>query len=333
MTGIGLDVSQAGAEKLFLPLLSESTPREVYYVVASTTGGPNGDYSATPLSVVSDFQTDLFSGAFETSYPIPVPPSVAGPVPGVALHYNSLNVAGMTTNTNNQAGHAGLGWDIEAGAITLATYRCPTQPTYICSTGQYYITLNGVQSKLVNVSGNLYRLQSDPSWKVERFTGGADIHPDYSTKVYWIVTTPDGIRYRFGGEKEDENAGWGRDLNSVATMPLKNDSFPQQKAYKWYLDRVEDTHGNLIYYFYAHEYNLFREPSDSGLIPTCALSISSTLSTLNARGRWFSPMRACALIWSCAAPTRVQAIAPPQPTFLMRRRILSVKGLPAMLLC
>ena len=58
-------------------------------MLATSTSGPGGDYSATPLNAVSDYQTDLFAGTFATSYPLAVPPAAAGAAPDVSLVYNS----------------------------------------------------------------------------------------------------------------------------------------------------------------------------------------------------------------------------------------------------
>jgi hypothetical protein len=250
----------------FLSLVAGGASGEVFYVLASSTSSGGSDYAATPHSVVNDFQTDLFAGNFATSYPIPVPPSVAGPVPGVTLHYNSGNVWGMADNTNGQAGQTGFGWELEPGTISLFTLKYLVGSYwYLASKDAHFISLNGVRSKLVNVSGNLYRLESDPSWKVERLTSSEGGHPDTGTKTYWLVTTPDGTKYRFGGEAEplNENATSSRDQNSVAYAPLEAPGYvyyPNPKAYKWYLDRVEDVHGNLINYVYGQEYNHYEAP-------------------------------------------------------------------------
>ncbi|MEN6478469.1 MAG: hypothetical protein ABFD20_02375, partial [Anaerolineales bacterium] len=60
-----------------------------FYILGSGAAGPQGDFSATPFSFTSDYQVDLFTGAATTRYPIPVPPSAAGPAPQVELVYDS----------------------------------------------------------------------------------------------------------------------------------------------------------------------------------------------------------------------------------------------------
>ena len=80
------------------------------------------------------------------------------------------------------------------------------------------LTLNGVSSRLVKQSSNLFRLQDNPAWQVQQLTTTVAAHPD-QFKVYWSVTTPDGTRYRFGGEIEPET---GADQNSVFFAGIGN---------------------------------------------------------------------------------------------------------------
>ena len=124
----------------------------------------------------------------------------------------------------------------------------------------------------MNVSGNEYRLESDPNWKVTKHTTTNPLHPvnaaDASYKDYWIVRTTDGTKYRFGAESEDYT---GADLNSVQYVTVRDDSVcPEptdlcEVAYQWNLDRVVDMHGNVVSYFYEHEMNRYRAEGGNGL--------------------------------------------------------------------
>ncbi len=239
------------------------------YVLATSGSGAQGSYESTPLANVRDYQVGLFTGAAETSYAIPMPPAPAGEAPEVVLRYDSGSVDGMHTHKNNQPGWVGIGWSLEPGYIVhhlktcyVSVYRGGYWYTIVdlCPTDQFSIVLNGVASRLVLESGNLYRLQSDPRWKVERLTSSHSGHPDWY-RHYWQVTTPDGVKYRFGGEFDPET---GANQQSVFWTPVYHSNNPCgdsikmcKRAWRWNLDRVEDPNGNVIRYYYQRETNWY----------------------------------------------------------------------------
>jgi hypothetical protein len=198
-------------------------------------------------------------------------------MPEVVLRYDSGSVDGMSSNKNNQPGWAGIGWNLHSGHIVRHLKSCGTGvgANDLClaggeslTTDAFSIVLNGVSSRLVQESGNLYRLQRDPRWKAQLFTNGAAGNPDHQ-KQYWIVTTPDGTRYRFGGEMDPES---GIDQNSVFYVTVRNTNNAVcglepydlcNKAWQWNLDRVEDLDGNAIKYFYEQEKNFYKALGDS----------------------------------------------------------------------
>ena len=233
-----------------------------FYVLAtSSSGESSGDYKAEPLDTVKDYQVGLFSGAAQTSYAIPAPPGVAGAAPEVILRYDSGNVDGMNTKKNDQAGPVGLGWSLETGSIQRVMRHCQNSGDLCVSHSTYYLRLNGVSSLLLNDDDDdgVWHLQSDPLWRIERVDGGAN-YPEDGGK-YWVVTTPDGVKYRFGGEYDPET---GEDLDSAFYVPVYSgghcpDSQHNvcQRIWKWNLDRVEDTNGNVITYAYEQEGNYY----------------------------------------------------------------------------
>lgn len=258
---------------LYLPLVRSTggasdttTETDEIYVLAAAASSQQGDYKATPFANVSEYQVSLTTGAFQTGYPIPLPPAANGLAPSVGLNYSSGSVDGMTTNKNNQPGWVGIGWSLESGYIERHLKPCNLSqaPGDFCLTGDNYsIVLNGVSSRLVLVSGSLYRLQNDPYWKVEKFTNGATGHPD-TQKEYWIVTTPDGTQYRFGGEwlpstegGTDQNSAWFVPVYSSGSCSGVSSYWVCDKVWRWNLDRVEDTNGNVIAYFYDQESNYY----------------------------------------------------------------------------
>jgi hypothetical protein len=260
---------------LYLPLVSGSVAEpapveEILYVLASAASSQQGTYTETPFANVNDYQVALYTGAMKTSYPLPVPPAAAGAAPALALDYDSSSLDGMTTTKNNQPGWVGIGWSLQSGYITrhLKTCYLTQAPGDLCLTGENFsIVLNGVSSRLVLEGGNVYRLQNDPHWKVVKYTDGGTGHPD-AQKEYWWVTTPDGTRYRFGGEIDPESS---TDQNSAfyATVYSTGSAYCGDflydlcdKVYQWNLDRVEDTNGNVVKYFYDQETNYYAARND-----------------------------------------------------------------------
>ena len=235
-------------------------------VLATSASGPDGDYGATPLNVVSDYQTNLFTGGFTTGYDFALPPAAAGAAPSLHLAYNSGAVDAVGPDTNSQPSNVGIGWELDTGSITRAVKPC--EAVYgstvhgLCSSGDNYVlSLNGLASRLVAQGGNRYRLQRDPLWQVEFFTSTLPAHPDLN-KRYWQITTPDGTKYRFGGEFEPET---GADQNSVFYVPLHTigstgNHIQPPSAWRWNLDRVEDTNGNVASYFYDLELHHYSDP-------------------------------------------------------------------------
>ncbi|NJM39328.1 MAG: hypothetical protein HC853_00445 [Anaerolineae bacterium] len=61
-------------------------------IMSAGSSSPNGNWEATPLGGMMDYQVGLQSGAASTSYPIPVPAPMAGLAPQIALSYDSGSV-------------------------------------------------------------------------------------------------------------------------------------------------------------------------------------------------------------------------------------------------
>ncbi|NOX62177.1 MAG: hypothetical protein GXP42_09585 [Chloroflexi bacterium] len=252
-------------ERIFLPWMAAaaSGPDERLYVLATTSGGEEGDYSAEPLALVKDYQVGLVSGTAQTSYSFPVPPPPAGPVPEPRLQYDSGGIDGMSQAKNNQPGSVGLGWSLDMGSVQRVFRKCNSSqaPGDLClNNSVYYLNLNGVRSLLVSDSG-VWKLQSDPRWKIERLRHSNNNHPDSNNHFYWVVTTPDGTKYTFGAEFDVET---GADLNSAWYVPTystqwcTNDPYRVcNKVWKWNLDRIEDPNGNVATISYEQELNYY----------------------------------------------------------------------------
>lgn len=267
-------------EQLFLPLIRsgasasstmpepvEGTVDDELLVLAAAASSQQGSYQATPLANVSDYQVSLATGSAQAGYPVPIPPAAAGLDPDVALHYDSGGVDGMSVNKNNQPDWVGIGWSLEPGYILRRTKTCGLSqaPGDLCLTGDNYVLVfNGVASPLVKDGSSLYHPQNDPRWKIEKLVGATG-HPDYH-KEYWQITTPDGTKYRFGGEFDTDKSN--ADQNSAFYTPMYDSTcsganlgganyWVCNKAWRWNLDRVEDTNGNVISYYYEQEINYY----------------------------------------------------------------------------
>lgn len=236
-------------------------------ILSAGTDSPTGDYGATPVGDVLDYQVGLFSGSAQTSYPIPVPAAAAGPAPDVSLNYDSASVDGTSISRSAQPGSVGLGWTQKTGAIVRLMRTAPSGTGNLCWTtsgADFVFSLNGVSSRLVKISATDYVLSDDTRWKLQFLTSSASQHPDYDKK-YWLVTAPDGTQYRFGGEIEPETNA---DQNSVFWVPSFVNATSsscntgsgglQNRAWQWNLDRVEDTNGNVVSYFYEQERNYYK---------------------------------------------------------------------------
>ena len=228
-----------------------------------------GSFSATPLSAVADYQVGLYTGSFETSYPIPVPPSAAGAVPSVSLVYSSGSVDGMLSDSNNQASTVGVGWSLAAGgSITRHVWTCRNNVFGhdLCpldDDDRFSLSLNGTSAVLVHDTGNKYRLESDAMWvaELEAGSGLPDSHDDY-----WRVTTPDGTEYEFG--RTDDSQDWvPMDMSQLSSPPFdchthEEDDAPYSetcdKAWRWNLNKVTDPNGNVISYKYEQEFSWYR---------------------------------------------------------------------------
>lgn len=254
--------------------------------VSTGSSGPSGTFGEPSWPVLSEFQTGLFTGAAETFYPIEVPAPKAGPAPQIGLAYSSAAIDGLNTSVNTQVGPVGVGWSLTVGAITEHMRPCPpvTGPNAareVCAASttpaqarHFSVTLNGRSSRLVQLgstSGNTttYRLQDDPTWRVQRITRlPAGTTNRDGQGEYWVVTDRDGTQYRFGFDSPSADwrpvyypsgSGWPALPSGCSSTTRLCD-----EVYQWNLDRVTDTDGNRIVYSWAQELNYYNGRNNSG---------------------------------------------------------------------
>ncbi|MFD4524187.1 polymorphic toxin-type HINT domain-containing protein [Streptomyces sp. NPDC058470] len=245
--------------------------------LAATTGASasgSGDYTASPLSSSSTWEAGGSSGAFTWSYDMPVPPTAAGPSPGVSLSYDSGSVDGRTASTNNQGSQVGEGFGISSSSYIERSYgSCDDD-----GQGDKYdlcwkyenasIILNGKSSELIkDDTTGVWRLSSDDASTVTHSTGADN---GDGNGEYWTVTTGDGTRYVFGLNKLP-GAGTADATNSTWTVPVYGDDSGEPgydqgsafadrsvtQAWRWNLDYVVDVHDNAMTYWYTPETNYY----------------------------------------------------------------------------
>ncbi len=215
-------------------------------------------------------------GAFNYSYPIPVPPSGFGAAPSVGFSYSSGAVDGVVSDENTQGGYLGLGWNLDASGFIERSYKpCPADAggwivNDMCwVSDNATISLNGHSGELIlegsaGGSSTWWRLKNDPGWRIRRDMATPGSFDNRGEK--WTVFTPDGTQYVFGQRFEPTT---GQDLASVWWMPVFGNQVGEpcynataslawcQQAWRWNLDYVKDRFGNTQTFRYTAELNKY----------------------------------------------------------------------------
>jgi RHS repeat-associated protein len=159
-------------------------------------------------------QVDPATGMAGVVLPIEVPPGRHGMQPELALRYGSA--AGP--------GNAGYGFTLEAGSIERSTRYGPPR---FDNTDTFVMTLQGTTYELfpLDPSSTRFRTVIDTGFLIARLSPG----PYGAASTYWVARGRDGRAYRFG---------WNGDTASG--------NVSQVQDFKWGLDRVEDTAGNVM---------------------------------------------------------------------------------------
>jgi len=246
---------------------------DAYFGIVTSPDGPNGNFAAGTSPGPASFEIGLQAGTAELSYSVSVPPAPYGPTPDVTLSYSSAVPDGMSAAENTQASWVGLGWSLSAGSITRHYETCDdtAHEGDLCDAGDFYsLTLGGVSSPLIQDSGDIFRLASDPNWRVTR-KEDTNLNPDDEGE-WWEVTTTDGTVFEFGHNRSI--TGWYA-MNSVQTVWVHSpdaggacDDFTGDscdKGWRWDLSTVRDTHDNEATFHYTQEENEFHS-GDGGTL-------------------------------------------------------------------
>ena len=169
----------------------------------------------------SDFQTDMFTGAFTYNYKIVTPPGTNGLTPQVTINYNNQSAKG-------KAGWVGSGWEVPQSYIQRDIQYTRTDT----SDDTFDLYLDGTKYTLVWVaSDGRYHTKLESFLKIDQVTGAPN-----EQGQYWVVTDKSGKQYRFGYNTDSENM-----LNTTDTSFTKY-------VWRWSLDQIKDTNGNTITY-------------------------------------------------------------------------------------
>ncbi|NED32461.1 RHS repeat-associated core domain-containing protein, partial [Streptomyces sp. SID8499] len=246
-------------------------------VVAATSspGGGGGDFTATSLKPSGSWQAGGSTDAFTWSYPLSTPAAPGGLTPGLTLSYNSQSVDGLTSSTNNQASVVGDGFSLPESYIERSYQSCHQNPAGTTKTwdncwsenNQLTLSLNGTTTRIIkDDTTGTYRAQGDTDEKIQYLTGASN---GVQSGEYFRVTTPNGTQYTFGLNHLPGYASGDTATNSVLTEPVYatasgqpcyNASFSSswcQQGYRWMLDYVKDTHGDVMSYFYSDDTNYY----------------------------------------------------------------------------
>jgi RHS repeat-associated protein len=235
-------------------------------MLSAGTSGPEGDYSATPLSRTGQWNVGMNAGDFTWSYDVPLPPAIAGPSPDLSIDYSSQAVDGMTSFSNSQPGWTGLGWSLPDAFIERSYRSCTADGGsaqdlcwYTNGLGvrdHLVLSMNGKSSRLVT-DGWSWRAIDNPAWHIMHGTGAPNGDDDGE---WWEITTEDGTRYRFGLSRNDAT---GADMQSTWWVPVVGNhpgepGFPggqTNQAWRWNLDKVTDPNGNTMLIYRQAERN------------------------------------------------------------------------------
>ncbi|WP_121005498.1 RHS repeat domain-containing protein [Saccharothrix australiensis] len=247
-------------------------------VLAATSGpaGPDGAFDASSLAPSGTWAVSGSAGSFSWSYPITLPTAAAGSAvtPSVALSYSSSSVDGRTSATNNQASWIGQGWNYAPGAIERTYRTCASdkdlpqeqQTGDQCWAGEI-VTLNlgGQSTELVyDDATHTWHEAVDQGSRIELLT---DTTNGVHNNEYWKITNSGGVSYYFGRNRgpgytnqEETNSAWavpvyGPRSGDKCHNPAGFASSWCMQAWRWNLDFVEDTNGNVTAYYYDRETN------------------------------------------------------------------------------
>lgn len=241
---------------------------------------------ATALTKFVDMPVSLYNGTANISIPIYTINSGGIEVP-ISLSYHSKGI-----QVSEKASHVGLGWALNAGgAVTRQIRGLADESAYgnmntnciqnfetdgafranlfgLEINNQYdyypdlfYFNFLGYSGKFIydNIT-KLPVLQTSADIKIEKVTGNGNYFDQF------IITTPDGTKYYFGGvsnpvEAKDKTTlrqNYRYSDNSSGYQDLGNDSSGYYID-AWYLVKIETANKDVVDFFYEQEEVIFTD--------------------------------------------------------------------------
>jgi len=174
------------------------------------------------LAPDKSFAVSLFTGAVTYSYSINLPEGTKGLQPLLSISYNHQSTA--------KPGMVGAAWSLTENYIQ----RNINYTRNDTSDDKFKLILNGQPYDLIcDSSDEKYHTEMESYLYIQNVSGG-----DNTNDGYWIVKTKDGTTYRFGFNNDSELV-----------------SNQENHTVRWYLDLVNDTYDNKIYYSYKENPN------------------------------------------------------------------------------
>ena len=173
------------------------------------------------LVLSHDYSVSKFSGSSTYSYSIEVPKGINNMQLDLKLIYNHQRIKGAP-------GFTGSGWKLSQTYIT----RDVEDTWNYDNDDSFFLSLNGAGYKLVPRGENKYATEKRSFFDIEKFNSGGN----NTLGEYWVVKTKDGTTCRLGYNNDSELVS---NMYSYATQ--------------WSVDKVNDTFGNSVFYFYLED--------------------------------------------------------------------------------
>jgi RHS repeat-associated protein len=234
--------------------------------------------SSAYIPTLQGWQAGLYSGDVSFQYAIDVPAGPADLKPNLTLSYSSSATDGKGgTRSRGQSSWVGKGWSLDTGYIALQKLG----DNHGNSSRYYSMVFNGVSFDVVRIGPSPTAPNppdilnpthwewraTDESFARIRVESNGDSYGSASSpgrggyndgsplpRYKWKVWTKDGTRYDF---EEDAWQGWMTTtlVPDPPNPPYEDcvDAETYFEAYKWYLTRIEDTHGNRVTFNYSRQ--------------------------------------------------------------------------------
>jgi uncharacterized repeat protein (TIGR01451 family) len=188
-----------------------------------------GDPAALVAETFKAYQTNLFAGSAIYGLDLQVPAGPGGLAPDLTLSYDSGAINTMLS-WYSPGTWVGSGWNLNLGYVEFSE-----------GTGEYNLILGGGSHKIVYDAQTGYHTVPEGFFKITRSGTGSK---------WWEIVAKDGTRYRFGQFLEQDTRYSGQGVTgSGSTLYYTQagaNNYCERHFVKWYLDEIQDTHGNKL---------------------------------------------------------------------------------------